>query len=602
MVKVLRILWIGIVILCSFQKAIGQTQNVQYYTQFNGRYDFTFIGNTMNLGENNVTPGCADLLVTSSAANLNLTSTQIIQKAYLYWAGSGTGDLDVLLNGIPISSQRTFATTSLQGLDYFSCFADVTNQLLSTGNGTYTLSDLDISQTLNTNSGYCNNRTNFAGWAIIIVYKDNALPLNQINIYDGLQNGPNDLIINLSSLNVLDTNNSKVGFISWEGDAILATESFYFNGNLMSNPPLNPANNVFNGTNSITGSTTLYNMDLDIYPLQGFINIGDSSAQIRLSSTQDFIMINAVVTKLNNQLPDATIAATNIAKQCDSKVITVSYTVSNLNSTNSLPANTPIAFYANGILVGQSSTTTIIPINGSENGQITLTLPNTIASNFDIKLVVDDNGTGVGIVPELVETNNSFTVNETLWVSPTFNTLEPLYSCNLGFTKGIFDFSTYEDAVKTNPTDTVHFYETNADAVAQTNPIVTPSNYVALTTPKEIFVRIDNANCSAITSFILKTKNCPPTVYNYISANNDGQNDVFFIEGLRNIFLDYKIEIYSRWGRLLWTGNQNDPDWNGYVKDGIDQRKAPDGTYFYFIFLNDLDYPEPLKGFLYLNH
>ena len=78
--KVLRILWIGIVILCSFQKAIGQTQNVQYYTQFNGRYDFTFIGNTMNLGENNVTPGCADLLVTSSAANLNLTSTQIIQK------------------------------------------------------------------------------------------------------------------------------------------------------------------------------------------------------------------------------------------------------------------------------------------------------------------------------------------------------------------------------------------------------------------------------------------------------------------------------------------------------------------------------------------
>ena len=40
----------------------------------------------------------------------------------------------------------------------------------------------------------------------------------------------------------------------------------------------------------------------------------------------------------------------------------------------------------------------------------------------------------------------------------------------------------------------------------------------------------------------------------------------------------------------------------GYVKDGIDQRKAPDGTYFYFIFLNDPDYPEPLKGFLFLNH
>ena len=71
---------------------------------------------------------------------------------------------------------------------------------------------------------------------------------------------------------------------------------------------------------------------------------------------------------------------------------------------------------------------------------------------------------------------------------------------------------------------------------------------------------------------------------------------------MKNIFLEFKIEIYNRWGRLLWTGNQNTEDWNGYVKDGISIKKATDGTYFYLIFLNDIDYPQPLTGFLYINH
>jgi hypothetical protein len=43
----------------------------------------------------------------------------------------------------------------------------------------------------------------------------------------------------------------------------------------------------------------LYNMDLDVYT-QNNINIGDTSAQIQLTSGQDFVMINAIVTKLNS--------------------------------------------------------------------------------------------------------------------------------------------------------------------------------------------------------------------------------------------------------------------------------------------------------------
>ena len=770
-----------IILICFIFKT--NAQNVALYNQFNGRYDFTFIGNTMNLGENNITPGCQDLLITSSSATLNLTPNQIIEKAYLYWAGSGLGDFNVTLNNNNITAQRNFSfILTNYNLPFFSAFADVTNQMVTTGNGIYTLSDLDISQTLIENSDYCSTRTNFAGWAIVIIYKDTSLPINQINVYDGLQGVPNDLTINLSSLNVLDTNNSKAGFIAWEGDASLATESFYFNGNLLSNT-LNPQDNVFNGTNTITGSSTLYNMDLDIYDIQNNIAIGDTSANISLTSYQDFVMINTVVTKLNSQLPDATIAITTVQKQCDSKDIIVDYTVSNTNGTAVLPAHTPVAIYVNGIFLQSTLTAVAIPIGGSINAQIALTLPANTAQNFLLKFVVDDIGNGTGIVPELNENNNTFSLNETLWVTPQinilpdlfscvtsfqnqsvdfssyanlvkvntsdavhffttlsdataninpitnsanfivnganttiyvrvanqycdnitsfnvhlvlypsfnnlndlftcrinstttfdfslyetsvkvtisdsvhfflnlndassninsitnitqylptttpttiyvridnghcysttsfvidyheipkFNLLPNLLSCNEGFTRGTFDFSSYEDLVKTNPSDNVRFYESLENATTDVNPILTPSNYSASTTPKEIFIRVFNQNCFSITSFLLTTRNCPPTVHNFVSANNDTLNDTFTITGLHNIFLDFKLEIYSRWGRLLWTGNQNTEDWDGYVHDGIGSKNAPDGTYFYLLFLNDIDYPEPLSGFLYLNH
>ena len=69
-------------------------------------------------------------------------------------------------------------------LQLFSAFADVTALVQSQGNGTYTVSDLDVSSFINY---HFENRTNFAGWAMVIIYKNNTLPLNQLNVYDGLQ-------------------------------------------------------------------------------------------------------------------------------------------------------------------------------------------------------------------------------------------------------------------------------------------------------------------------------------------------------------------------------------------------------------------------------
>ena len=593
------------------------SQNVSLFKQFSGRFDFTFVGNTLNKVENNSEFGFPDPpceINTSSSANLNLNSTDIVEKAYLYWAGSGTGDLSVKLNGQNIVPDRNFNLIQPNSnLPFFSAFKDITTQILATGNGTYTLSDFDLTSII---SNYCPNATNFGGWAILIVYKNASFPINQLNVYDGLQNIPistsippatpnASLSIVLNSLNVIDNTDAKVGFIAWEGDKNLANqESLTINGNLISNLPLNPADNAFNGTNTVTGSDQLYNMDLDIYPIQNNIAIGDTSAVIKLTSGQDFVMINTIITKLNSQLPDATIVLNSGVQECNSKKLNLNFTVFNTNASAVLPIGTKIVVYANTILVGQFQTNSIIAIGGNENQIVSILLPNGIQAPFSLKLVIDDTGNGTGTVIELIETNNEFVQQILPLTAPKFKLLDPLFSCNQELTKGTFDFLNYNQQVIENTiTDTfVGYYESFLDAQNEINPIINTSNYNATSTPKQIYIKIKNAICNTITSFELRTKNCPVTVYNFVSANNDGSNDAFFIKGLRDIFVNFELQIYNRWGQLVWVGNNQKPDWNGEVSKGIkfDSKKAPDSTYFYILYLNDDDYPSPLNGYLYL--
>ena len=604
--KLLCLIFLLGILLPTFTKG----QDISLFTQVNGRYDFTFIGNTLNPSENNnFSP---TFLYTTSSATLNLSSDDRIERAYLYWAGSGTGDTNVKLNGVDITPDRlSNVTGTFSNFDYFSAFKDITAQVQSFGNGTYTLSDFDINSLVDE---YAENATQFAGWAILVVYENPNLTLNQINIYQGLEAlSPNPYVIppvidtmtiQLNNLYLISNTGAKIGFIAWEGDRMIQEAeilSFSANGttNVLSNA-LNPSYNAFNGTNTESNVTNLYNMDLDVYSIENYIVPGTTSATVSLQSAQDYVMLNTVVTKLNSQLPDATIVLENPNSTCNSREVTVDFTVSNLNSTEVLQANTPITFYAGTQAITTVYTQNIIPIGGSENGTITLTIPSSVPLNFSLLAVVDDTGNGSGIVTELVENNNTFQIDIELTVSPTFNNLNPLTSCNLGLTRGLFDFLSYSELVKTDSSHIVSFHESYNDAVQNVNPITNTSNYESLTTPKEIFVRIDNG-CFSVTSFQLLTENCPPVVYNAVSPNGDGSNDTFFIDGLRDIFVNFELLIYNRWGKHLWTGNNNKADWNGYVEDGVGSTLAPAGTYFYILNLNDPNYKEPLTGYLYIN-
>ncbi|WP_310994097.1 CARDB domain-containing protein, partial [Aequorivita marina] len=387
-----------------------QSVPIEEYLQFNGRYEFTAFGNTLNIEENGLFGPCT--ILTESSADFQLEANQTFVSAQLYWAGSGTGDFDVKLNGNDVSADRTFAlTASSSGLDYFSAHADVTDLVNQIGEGTYTLSDLDLTGVI---GPYCGGGTNFGGWAIIVIYQQPDLLLNQITLFDGLDYvdiNQNNINITLDNISAATDVAAKVGFLAWEGDAgISFNESLRLNGTLIDNPPLNPGNNAFNSTNSYTNSFDLYNMDLDYYDLQGLdiIQPGDSQIDIQLSSGQDFIMVNNIVVSVNSELPDATITIDNLGVLCQDRNIEVDYTVANINSTAVLPANVPIAFYADAVLIGQAQTLNDIPIDGTESGTVNLNIPVGTPQVFNLIAVVDDDGTGNGTVLETNEDNNKF--------------------------------------------------------------------------------------------------------------------------------------------------------------------------------------------------
>lgn len=591
-------------------------QDISLFKQFNGRYDYTAIGNTLNPGENNVSDFCT--ILETSSATLSLDPNSTVVKAYLYWAGSGLGDDEVTLNSTSVIAEDTyniFFNDFFGGeLSYFSCYADITDQIINEGNGNYQFSDAAINSSILLNPGYCDRKTNFGGWSIYIIYENSSLPLNQISLYQGLEiinsNVP-ELEITLTGINVLDTEGAKIGFLAWEGDnALNFGETLSINNTVISNPPLNLADNAFNGTNTFTNSSTFFNGDLDVYDVQNNIAIGDTETLIKLTTggfdtdgsyRADLIIINNIITVLNSQLPDATVSIDDYIVNCGDNNIELFYTVNNFNSTDILEAGTPIAFYFEDILIGQSETQNDIAINASERNSIIVTVPENTNPNITITAIVDDNGTRTGTVIETNE-NNNFTSSEiALLVIPDIEVLPSLLSCNKGFetsTYNLFDALTdltYDEAE-------LSFYTSLEDLEILSNAISTPSDYNNTSYPETIYMRLNSPPCYQIFQFNLNLENCPPFVPQGFSPNNDQYNNWFNIQGLYDIFTEHQLEIYNRYGEIIFQGN-NDNAWNGEINRGLNNHGniVPVGTYYYILNLNDPNY-EPLAGWVYVNY
>lgn len=85
-----------------------------------------------------------------------------------------------------------------------------------------------------------------------------------------------------------------------------------------------------------------------------------------------------------------------------------------------------------------------------------------------------------------------------------------------------------------------------------------------------------------------------------ITPDKDGYNETWEITGIDK-YEEAEVEIYNRWGNLVYSSSPYNNDWDGVVNEGttIDGKdgKVPVGTYFYIIRLNDGEKP-PFKGYI----
>ena len=120
--------------------------------------------------------------------------------------------------------------------------------------------------------------------------------------------------------------------------------------------------------------------------------------------------------------------------------------------------------------------------------------------------------------------------------------------------------------------------------------VANPVTSTTVTTTYVVTVLDTLTGCSAKDS--IQVKVTPQIVIsNGISPNGDGKNDAWAIDLIYK-FPDNEVEIYNRWGELLYYKQRYDNSWNGTFKG----KPLPVGTYYYVIKLNDAKYPDPITG------
>lgn len=88
-----------------------------------------------------------------------------------------------------------------------------------------------------------------------------------------------------------------------------------------------------------------------------------------------------------------------------------------------------------------------------------------------------------------------------------------------------------------------------------------------------------------------------------VTANGDGKNDFFEIKGLYENYPQNKLDIFNRWGNLVYSSTPYKNDWNGTPNAAgkTGSNKLPVGTYYFILQLNDSN-QTVFRGFVQLEY
>lgn len=205
-------------------------------------------------------------------------------------------------------------------------------------------------------------------------------------------------------------------------------------------------------------------------------------------------------------------------------------------------------------------------LNVGNTASVVITPPTGTTSYY----VTTDNGTGCGANDTITLTSNMLpTANagtDVTIVVGTSTVIGGSPTGSAGTTLQWAPIPNLDNATISNPTAT---------------PALTTTYTVTATTPQ---------GCSASDSVVVTV--LPAIIIpDGISPNADGDNDEWMIDGIE-LFPDCLVEVYNRWGELLFQSVGYKEHWKGTYKG----KELPVGTYYYIIDLKDPLFPDVYTG------
>jgi gliding motility-associated-like protein len=101
-----------------------------------------------------------------------------------------------------------------------------------------------------------------------------------------------------------------------------------------------------------------------------------------------------------------------------------------------------------------------------------------------------------------------------------------------------------------------------------------------------------SGRCSSTDSLIVRAE-IPIKVWNSLSPNGDRQYDDWIIENIEN-FPNALVEVYNRWGNLVWQSKGYKTPWHG--ENFRNNEPLPIATYYYIIYPNGQAVTDPITG------
>ena len=272
---------------------------------FEGQVDYVVTGGTLRKKSNKNNNDASSLKNSSSGSLSGIPSNATIEKAYLYWAGSGsTVDDTVKFNGNSVTADRTY-TEAISAIGktfkFFQGVKDVTTIVQSNGNGDYTFKQLSVD-----NSGqYKDTQTVLSGWSLVVIFKDPSITkLNTIELYEGFEGSVRESKnYTLDGIKVSNSPKAKFSMLLWEGDKTLGgdNESFKFNNNILKDD-YNPKKNQFNSSINTLGSNKIYGVDFDTFNVSNYVSEGDTSITGSITTDDDLVIQGAAVVMVSDDL------------------------------------------------------------------------------------------------------------------------------------------------------------------------------------------------------------------------------------------------------------------------------------------------------------